>query len=339
MIDASTESRRFEVVGVGQCSLDFLGRIDDYPPVDQKAELEGLTIQGGGPVATALVTLARLGVSTAFVGQVGSDDFGRQIGEGLETEGVDCAALRTVKGATSQVAFVSVEKGTARRNIFWHRGSTPPLRLGADDLELVSRCRVVHLDGLQLEASLAATVEARRHKVTTVLDGGTLRPGVERLLPHIDHLVVSERFARQFGGACDLGAIAVDLLQFGAASVTVTSGALGCLSVERGGNLFSQPAFAVEAVDTTGCGDVFHGGYIYGLLQRWSLRRTIRFAAACAALKARALGGRTAIPRLSEVEMLLRGDTDNHASALSNAASLGEGPDDEAIDCACRGKD
>jgi ribokinase len=73
------------------------------------------------------------------------------------------------------------------------------------------------------------------------------------------------------------------------------------------GQIFHQPAFAMDAVDTTGCGDVFHGGYMFGLLQHWPLRETVRFASACAALKTRALGGRTAIPSLQEVELFLQG--------------------------------
>ena len=82
-------------------------------------------------------------------------------------------------------------------------------------------------------------------------------------------------------------------------------GRSGSLSLGKGVPPIHQPAFVVETIDTTGCGDVFHGGYIYGLLQNWSLERTVRFAAACAALKARALGGRTAIPTLQEVEIFL----------------------------------
>jgi ribokinase len=297
-------SQQPQVVGIGQCSLDLLGRVDRYPPVDQKTELEEVLIQGGGPVATALVVLSRLGVPTAFFGRVGDDEHGRRIRLGLADEGVDCRGLRTDPGATSQFAFIAVEKGSGQRNIFWTRGSARPLAAEEIDREAIAASRVLHLDGLQLEAALTAAQIARHRGLITVLDGGTLRPGTEKLLSWIDHPVVSERFARQLCPSDPCRALE-RLLEYGATAATLTCGARGSHTLTRCGERFSVPAFAVAAVDTTGCGDVFHGGYIYGLLQDWPLRRVTAFAAACAALKTRALGGRTAIPTLAEVESLL----------------------------------
>ena len=292
------------VIGLGQCSLDILGQVDNYPALDEKAELNSLLVQGGGPVATALVTLSRLGVPVAIAGAVGDDDFGRQIREGLIQENVDCTYLMQSPQSSSQVAFVAVD-AQGHRNIFWHRGTAHLLFTERLPGLLRDSARILHLDGLHLESAIAAAKLARRQAVTTVLDGGTLRPGSEELLPFIDHLVVSEKFARQLLGRDDPEAAIQGLLGYGAVEVTVTMGRSGSLSMGKGLTPIFQPAFAVGAIDTTGCGDVFHGGYIYGLLQNWPLERTVRFAAACAALKARALGGRTAIPTLPEVESFL----------------------------------
>ena len=292
------------VIGLGQCSLDILGQVDNYPALDEKAELNSLLVQGGGPVATALVTLSRLGVPVAIVGAVGDDDFGRQIREGLFQENVDCTYLIQSSQSSSQVAFVTVDT-QGHRNIFWHRGTAFPVVPEQLPSLLADSVRVLHLDGLHLEPAIAAAKLARRQAVTTVLDAGTLRPGIEELLPFIDHLVVSEKFACQFIGRDDSEAAIQGLLGYGSVVVTVTMGRSGSLSMGKGVQPFHQPALAVEAIDTTGCGDVFHGGYIYGLLQDWPLERTVRFAAACAALKTRALGGRTAIPTLQEVESFL----------------------------------
>jgi sulfofructose kinase len=293
------------VVGVGQCSLDILGRLPRYPAVDCKAELSEVLVQGGGPVATALVTLARLGVSSAFVGRVGGDDFGRRIRRELEQEGVDCRHLVVDGTGTSQIAFIAVEQASGLRNIFWNAGTARDLTPADLPLELIARCRVLHLDGLQQAASLAAAREARRCGVTTVLDGGSVREGTPELLPHIDHLVVSSRFARQLLGDGPPEKWLPELMAHGARAATVTVGENGSYTFCREEGLFHQAGFAVRPVDTTGCGDVFHGGYIYGLLQDWPLARTVRFAAACAALKTRALGGRTAIPGADEVAQFL----------------------------------
>lgn len=298
----------FAVVGLGQCSLDLLGMIEQFPEADQKTELTAALLQGGGPVATALVTLARLGVATAVAGRVGGDDFGRSIRAGLEAEGVDSRALLVDPKGSSQFACITVEPQRGTRNIFWTRGSAAALSAGEIPADLINSARLLLLDGLQLEASLAAATLARQRGVVTVLDGGTLRPGMEQLLPLIDHLVVSERFARQFAPAACFSAIVDRLFAWGARAVTVTLGARGCLARTASGPLLRLPAFPVAVVDTTGCGDVFHGGYLFGLLQGWQLPERLRFASACAALKSRALGGRTAIPRYPEVAAWL---TDN----------------------------
>lgn len=291
-----------QVIGLGQCCLDILGQAHHYPELDEKAELHSLIVQGGGPVATALVTLARLGVPVAIIAAVGDDEFGQQIREGLLSEEVDCSYLSQVHGTSSQVAFITVD-GEGHRNIFWHRGTACPEAPESLPALLSSSVRILHLDGLHLESSITAAEVARRQGVTTVLDAGTFRQGIENLLPLIDHLVVSEKFAREISD--DNETALTHLSGYGAEAVTITLGKSGSLSLSAAGQVFQQPAFAVETVDTTGCGDVFHGGYIYGLLQNWPLRKTIRFAAACAALKTRALGGRTAIPTLSEVETFL----------------------------------
>lgn len=301
------------VVGLGQCSLDVLGRIDAYPPVDQKAEIGQLLAQGGGPVATALVTLTRLGVPTAFCGRIGADAYGRQIRAGLRAEGVDCRRLLVDEKGTSQFAFIAVEAGSAHRNVFWTRGSARPLDALEIDENLIRSARLLHLDGLASEAACAAARVARQVGVPTVLDGGTFRVGSADLLPLIDHLVVSERFAREATCCAEPQAALEPLLAHGAQDVTVTCGVRGSWTLSRGGELFHQPAFPVNAVDTTGCGDVFHGGFIFALLQGWPPKRVVAFAAACAALKTRALGGRTAIPSLPEVLTLL-GDADGEPS-------------------------
>jgi ribokinase len=295
---------RFKVIGFGQCSLDILGQVGQYPELDQKVELGSFLVQGGGPVATAMVTLARLGVDSSFIGAVGSDDFGQKIRQGLLDENVDCSFLQEVDNASSQVAFIAVDEN-GHRNIFWHRGEANPVVPYEMESLLSGGVEVLHLDGLHLQPAVCAAEMARDKGVLTVLDAGTFRAGMEELLPLIDHLVVSEKFARQATGEKAIAKALVLLARFGAQAVTITAGKDGSVSLEKGGEPVFQPIFHVDVVDTTGCGDVFHGGYIYGLLQGWALQHRVRFAAACAALKAKRLGGRTAIPCLAEVEVLL----------------------------------
>ena len=295
----------FDVVGIGQCSLDILGRLSSFPEPDQKSELDELKYQGGGPVATALVTLARLGVSTTFCGRIGDDAAGRQIQAGLLEEHVDCQGLLVEVNASSQTSFVAVDDA-GQRNIFCHRGTATPLLASEVNTKLIRQAQVLHLDGWQHEAALAAAKLARESGIATLLDGGSLRSRTIDLLPWIDHLVVSEKFAEQLVAGSSIELKLKALLAYGATAVTVTCGEHGCWTMARGGKSMHQTAFPVTVVDTTGCGDVFHGGYIYGLLQGWPLQRIVRFAAACAGLKCQQLGGRTAIPYLNEVMSYLK---------------------------------
>lgn len=293
-----------DVIGLGQCSLDILGKIEQYPSLDQKVELSSLVMQGGGPVATALVTLARLGVETGFIGAVGDDEHGKQIRQGLIDEGVNCVDLHQADGESSQLAFIAIDEN-GHRNIFWHRGSAEPIIPENLDEILAAGVKVVHLDGLHLKPALALAKAARSAGIETVLDAGTFRRGIERLLPMIDHIVVSENFAHQITGRDD-PLVALDFLSgYAGKAVVVTCGHAGGFFKNVNEEDGRYPAFDVDAVDTTGCGDVFHGGYIYGVLQNWPIGKRVRFAAACAALKTRSIGGRTAIPDIQEVEKFL----------------------------------
>ncbi len=109
------------VIGIGQCTWDYLAPIDAYPLPDSKEETGVWTEEGGGPVATALVTLARLGMRSRFHGVVGDDEAGKRIRRGLLAAGIDVSGVRVRPGAVSQTAFICVERGSGRRTIFWQR--------------------------------------------------------------------------------------------------------------------------------------------------------------------------------------------------------------------------
>jgi len=297
----------YDVVGLGQCCIDYLGVVEHYPDVNEKEEVNNLTIQGGGPVATAMVTLSRLGASTAFIGKISDDYFGGLIKDGLTSEFVNIDHIIVEKDKRSQFAFIVIEKDTGKRTVLWSRATVTPLRADELNRNVISTANVLLLDGLEKEGSMAAAEYARGAGVTIVVDAGSMREGALALVNLSDYFIASEDFARQFSHGNDPKAAAMELLGLGAKTVIITLGEKGsiCVSPE---SYFYQPAFKVKAVDTTGCGDVFHGAFILGLLRKWDLRETIRFASAAAALKCREIGGRTAIPDLREVEEFLEED-------------------------------
>jgi len=283
------------VVGIGQCSWDYLAVVDSFPASDTKAEVSDWQEQGGGPVATALVTLARLGIPGDFHGVAGDDQEGDKIRASLRGERIGISGLVTRRKALSQKAFIAIERGSAKRTIFWERPSGAPLLPGELPESLLADCCFLLLDGLMSETSLFAAEKARSLGIPVMLDAGKVRPGMLKIARLCDYLVASEQFALDLGWAGDPAAFQLRAKRLGAPVVTITLGAQGSVTY-RDSEIISLPAFPVEARDTTGAGDVFHGAYVYGLLRGLDLSDTIRFASAVAAMKCRQIGGRAGIP-------------------------------------------
>jgi len=288
-----------DVFGLGQCSLDYLGRIPAWPEPDTKCEFCDMVVQGGGPVATALAALSRWGLACHFAGVAGDDPFGRQIVRFLRDEGVDVSGLVERPGHRSQFAFIAVEPG-GRRTIFWQRPTGEALRPAEIRMDVLRACRVLHTDGLFIEASLAAAAEAKREGLLVAVDAGTLREGMLELARASDCFVASESFARALVGGDDPLAACRQILAFGCRIAGVTLGARGYAAMFDG-RVIVKPARAVEAVDTTGCGDVFHAGFIYGCLKQWTPERSLDFGAWAASRVSLYPGGRTGIPSREEI--------------------------------------
>lgn len=292
------------VCGLGQCSLDYLAVVDSYPEIDTKKEVLAWHEQCGGPVATALVALSRLDVKCRFYGITGDDAEGDKIRQSLVDEGVDVWGLKRRAGSSSQVAFIAVEKGSARRTIFWKRPSGDVVgteELGGDFLD---GSDFLLLDGLMSEISIHAAEAAGTRGVPVMLDAGSARPGLIQIAQRSDYLVASREFAVGSGWDLSPEVLRRKKEALNLRVLTITLGAEGSITLSDG-RIDRIPAFKVEAVDTTGAGDVFHGGYIYGLLQGWDVPDTVIFASALAAMKCRKVGGRAGIPRLAEVRAFL----------------------------------
>jgi ribokinase len=292
------------VAGLGQCSLDYLAVVDAFPEEDTKKEVIEWNEQGGGPVATALVALSRLGVSSRFYGITGEDYAGEKIIQSFLDEGVDVRGLVKRKRMSSQIAFIVIGKDTAKRTIFWKRPSGEALRAEELGDDFLAGSDFLLLDGLMKDSSLSASARARELNIPVMLDAGRARPGMLDVARRSDYVVASEEFARDLGWDITPEILQREREKLGVKVLTITLGIRGSITVSID-QVVQTPAFKVEAVDTTGAGDVFHGGYVYGILQNWNLRDIILFASALAALKCRKIGGREGIPQLNEVMSFL----------------------------------
>ena len=256
-------------------------------------------------MATALVALARWGVSCAFAGVLGDDMFGNMITKSLDTEGVDTSGVLVRKGFDSQFAFIAAEPGLSRRTIFWRRPTGPPPGPEEIDYDIIRRTKVVHTDGLFAEATLAACRAARESGAQVVVDAGSLREGMLELAGLSDYYVASETFANSLIGKDEPRKACEKLAELGPRVVGVTLGPRGYVaSVD--GRIIERPAYQVKAVDTTGCGDVFHAGFTYGVVQGWHVEKSLDFGAWAASMVSRKLGGRAGIPSRDEVSRKAR---------------------------------
>lgn len=292
-----------DFVGLGFCSNDYLALLPEIP-IDNKVQMIRHLVQGGGPAATATVAAARLGLSTAFVGMVGDDEPGKWILRDFEAENVSTADMVIRRGHTSAIAYCWIDAPTGRRSVAWTRGTLPELVADEVNLELVRQARILHLDGHNPVAALAAAKEARRCQIPVMLDAGTLRDGVRELLPYVTILIASELFARQYSGEENLEKALFKLGEIGAEVTGITMGGRGSIALNDK-EVLHCPAYKIDAVDTTGAGDVYHAGFAVRYLETHDLMECMRFASAVSAIKCLQLGGRAGIPNRRQVDEFL----------------------------------
>jgi sugar/nucleoside kinase (ribokinase family) len=294
----------FDVLGLGQNSVDHVCRVKAYPPLGSKRDALAYHLLPGGQVATAMLAAHRLGLRACYVGAVGDDDLGRRACEVLERDGVRLE-LKVVPGGTTQTAMVIVDQ-QGERTIVEHYDPRTVVR--AEDLrrDLVVSARVLHLDITDIPAAICAARWAREAGTLVSLDIDRLLPGAEELMGLVDLLVASEGFPEELG-ARDPRLALFTLRRHCPGLVCITLGERGCVALE-GGEALRVPAFGVEVVDTTGCGDVFRGVLIYGVLEGFTADRALRYAAAAAALQARCLGAQAGVPDREQIDAFLAGN-------------------------------
>ncbi len=285
-----------DVAGLGLNAMDTICVVPRFPSPNTKLHMSEVRVEAGGQVATALATCTRLGLTARYIGSVGDDDWGKMQMASLRAEHLDLF-VREVAGAASQVAVILLEDGVGERTILWRRD--PRLQYPPGELrrEMILGARLLHLDGCDSAAALQAARWAREAGMPVVIDiDEVYDDSTHELLRTVDYLIASSDFADDPRELAD---------RYGCPVAGITRGADGAVFSDRG-RLLQSPAFKVPVVDTTGAGDVFHGAFIYGLLQSWQLEDVIRFSHAVAAMKCMHIGARRGIPSLAEVREFLR---------------------------------
>lgn len=300
-----------EIVGVGMATLDVLIRLTDMPTWERGGRIEAFSLDGGGPVATAMVASARLGCDVGYVGACGSDKAAELKLEFLTKYGLDVSRMVHHDGPEQNVVIVYVDAESGER-VFSGLGHWEGRTVQVEELDrdYITSAEYLHLDGYNAEAALQAAKWMQEAGKSVVYDGhktnATSVPDFTReLLKYVDILICGEGFGCALTGEGDLWEAGRAALDAGPSIVVQTEGADGSYTVTAD-EAFHIPAFEVDVVDTTGAGDVFHGAYIVGMLQGWSLRTVASFSSAVSAIKCQGLGGRAPIPTFDETIAFLQ---------------------------------
>jgi sugar/nucleoside kinase (ribokinase family) len=298
------QDKPFDVVGMGLNSVDFLSVVPEFPAPNSKMKMLQFSKQGGGQVATAMVALGRWGVKTKYIGKVGEDDLGQFSLNSIRQEGVDVSSVTIEPNATNQFSMIIVDGPSGDRTILWNRDERLMYREGELRKEEVCSGKLLHLDGHDIHAALRCARWANEEGIPTVIDLDKVEPLTSELIKEIDFVITSSRFPALYTGISDREKALFELQKHTPGFLCATLGHEGAVAMVKGEFIYSE-GFRVKAVDTTGAGDVFHGGFIYGLLKNWEVAEILSFANAVAALKCQDLGGRKGIPFLEEVQRFL----------------------------------
>ncbi len=285
------------IIGFGIACIDY---IVVSPAIERggHTHVHDFLVQGGGLTGTSLVAAARLGARAKMLGRIGDDDIADQVARGLEEEGIDTSGLVRVPGRKSLFSVVIVDAETAERTIYCRNDTGAECGTDVIDMGAIKGADAMLLDAHWHEGALAAAREARGLGVPIVCDI-RISPHNRPIVELCDFPIAPRSAISELTESGDPYEALEKIRSIGPRAAVITCGADGAYYSDEDG-AGHVPAFEVDAVDTTGAGDVFHGAFAFGLTQGWSLRETVVFASAVSAIKCTQLGGRAGIPQLDQ---------------------------------------
>jgi sulfofructose kinase len=298
-----TQTAKVDLVGVGLNATDTLIAVDDFPTCGSKVEYRDRSVMPGGQVASTMVACQTWGLRTRYVGKFG-DDYGAQLhAQAFGSVGVETQIV-TVPGESSLHNVIMIDK-SGDRTVLCQRNDRMVLQPEELKREWIVNARLLHVDGRDTAAATQAAIWAREAGVPVTADLDEPYPGVDELLEHIDYLLVNNDFSHRLMNEPDLERCLRKMqVLYGCRVAAATLGEHGVMAWD-GRKMIRRPAYRVPVVDTTGAGDIFRAGFIYGLLNGWPLEQQLDFSCAAAALNCTASGARGGIRTVAAVEELM----------------------------------
>ncbi len=303
----AAKHKDFDTIGFGTNAVDYLIQVPEYPQFDSKIELETYSQLAGGEIASTMSGLCRLGMKTAYIGRFGKDsagDFGLQ---SLREEGVNVEFAEQIEDAITQVGFIIIDVRNGERTVIWKRDEKLSFTPEEVPIELMQRTKIFHATPHDALACVKLAREAKKHSAIVSIDIDNIFDGVLEMIPLVDVFISSAEFPEKLLGIKDRKVALKEIkVRFGCPVVGMTLGENGSLILCEN-EFIETKGFAVPngCKDTTGAGDAFRVGLLYGILSGESVEESARMANAVAALKCRAVGARTSLPNKDELADLL----------------------------------
>lgn len=294
-----------KIVGIGACVMDTLITLPNYPQEDTKLRALGSKIAGGGPTATGIVAASKLGTDTGYIGVLSDDNGGTFLKSDFEKYHVDTTLIRQKCGYRSFTSVLWLSEENASRTCVFDKGNLPELVLDDEQKNEIEKADILMIDGNELSAAKEACLIANEAGTKVLYDAGGLYDGVEQILPLADILIPSEEFALGHTG-CNSAEDAAKLLfdKYNPEVVVITMGKNGGIIYE-GKEIKHYPAFKVNAIDSNGAGDVFHGAFAAGVNYGFNYFKCCCFASAVSAVKCTGLGARESVPDFATVKKFM----------------------------------
>jgi sugar/nucleoside kinase (ribokinase family) len=296
-----------DVVGLGASSVDYVNVLPVAPEAagaNAKLRISRHFVACGGQVANAVAACAALGLQTRFLGPMGTDANGQRVRAELAARGVDVSAA-IVREADNQFAVILVDERSGERIVLWDRDARLQISRADLDPALFADARVLHVDDVDEDGAIAAARMATVQGLTVTSDLDRLTDRTAALVASVTIPIFASHVPGALTGERDLERALRALRRAHHTLLVVTLGADGAIALIDD-RIVRSAAFAVDAVDTTGAGDVFRAGLIYGLLADWPIENSLRFANAAAAVSCTRLGAMSAVPTRREVEELIQ---------------------------------
>jgi len=296
-----------KIVGIGACVMDTLVTVSNYPKEDTKLRALDSKPAGGGPTATGIVAASKLGVEVGFIGNLSDDNGGAFLKQDFAKYGVDTKGVKTISGYRSFTSVIWLAQDSASRTCVFDKGNLPALVLDDAQKKEIADAEVFMIDGNEMDAAEEGCKVARANGTKVLYDCGGLYQGVERLLKLTDVMIPSEEFSMGHTGCKTPQEAAVKLYEmYHPEVVVVTCGKEGGY-IYDGKAVEHYPAFPVEAVDTNGSGDVFHGAFAAAMVKGYDYKNCCLFSSATSAVKCTGVGARASVPNEETVLNFLKG--------------------------------